>query len=162
MSSDWRPANDSLFEIDDATGELRGAALVWAALEKVGIRLGEGVITSKDPGMQEARDLLKLDPRLEDVEQWLLPVVLRPTTAQLLVVYSKLGPGAKVPLHSHPHGHYRFVAGGSVKTGDVTLVQGDWMIVPGNVQYALEAGPDGCIFFYPHPGQASPQPQPGG
>jgi len=161
MNSNFRP-DDSLFEVDD-TGQMHGVTLVWAAQDKHGVRIGDGVITSRDPGMQEAKEELKREARLPGVEQWLIPIVICPTAEQVLVIHSQLGPNAKVPRHSHRLGHYRFVMQGSVSTesaaaGKVVLEQGDWMIVPENVEYWLEAGPEGCIMLYPHPGHACPKP----
>ena len=150
MSSVFHP-DDSLFEPDES-GEVKGVGRIKAALRKHGVRIGNGVITSRDPGMQAAQKELKREVTLPGIEQWLLPIIICPKADQpILWLMSHMKAGAKVPPHSHVNGHVRVVVQGSCRFGTVELQQGDWMLVPAEVPYDLEAGAHGCIWMYPHP-----------
>ena len=148
MSSQWRP-NDSLSK-RNKKGQLNGVTAIRAALRKNHVRLGKGVITSRDPGVAKVTRSLKQKGLPDGVEQWLLPIVLGPD-AEVLCFFSHLEPGAIVPTHTHEHSVFRVVISGELKFGRKTLKQGDWMYVPAGVAYSIQAGPHGCCPCYMHP-----------
>lgn len=76
------------------------------------------------------------------------------TAAMLNLV--ELGPDAAVPLHSHPHEQLGFVVSGEIVMTiggeDHRLGPGGAYTIPGDVEHAGAAGPDGCAvldFFHP-------------
>lgn len=146
MSSNWRP-DDSLSE-RDKKGELRGAGRIKGALNKNKIRLGGGVITSRDTGMAAVRRDLKRTGMPRGVESWQIPVVLG---GDVLCFISCLKPRTIVPEHAHHQAVFRVVISGELRYGRKTLKPGDWMFVPGGETYSIQAGLDGCCVFYAHP-----------
>ncbi|HEY4912365.1 MAG TPA: cupin domain-containing protein [Candidatus Dormibacteraeota bacterium] len=149
MSSEWHP-DDSLGDRDNK-GELKGVAAIKAALRKNKVRLGTGVITSRDPGIAKVTRDLKRSGLPDRVEQWLLPVIIGPSEG-VLYFRSQLKAGAIVPTHSHKHSVFRIVISGELKFGRKTLKAGDWMYVPAGVDYAIAAGtPQPLKIFYMHP-----------
>ena len=151
MSSEFRP-DDSIYD-RDAEGMMNGVRMVKEALEKHGVRLGNRVITSRDPGMQEAQAELKRATSPTGVTQWLLPIVFCPREdeREILWFLSELEPNAMVPTHRHRHAHFRVIVEGTIKYGDIDLGVGDWLAVPAGVDYSFQAGPTRVRFFYPHP-----------
>jgi ChrR-like protein with cupin domain len=147
VSSGWRP-DDSLLERDDKD-EVRGVRRVKDALQKHGVRYGNRVITSRDKGMDAIRNDLKRTGMPPGVEQWQVPIVVKPS-GDALSFTGRMEPGAEVPEHAHPHPVYRIVIEGSLEYGDLTLKPGDWMFVPAGLAYSITAGPDGCSTFYHH------------
>jgi len=77
VSSEWRP-DDSLLERGE-NDEVRGTRRVKDALEKHGIRYGDRVITSRDKGMDEVKGDLKRSGMPPGVEQWQVPIVVKPS-----------------------------------------------------------------------------------
>jgi quercetin dioxygenase-like cupin family protein len=149
MSSNWRP-DDSLNERDN-NGELKGARAIRAALRRNGVRLGKGVITSRDPGIAKVTRDLKRSGMPEGVQQWLLPLIVGPQDG-VLYFRSELNAGAVVPSHSHVHSVFRVVIDGELKFGRKTLKAGDWMYVPAGVPYSIAAGKRKRLqHFYMHP-----------
>lgn len=148
MSAHWQP-NDSLSK-RDKKGQLNGVAAIKAALRKNHVRLGKGVITSRDPGIAKVTRSLKQKGSPDGVEQWLVPIVLGPD-AEVLCFFSHIQPGVVVPTHSHVHSTFRVVISGDLKFGRKTLKQGDWMYVPAGVKYSFKAGKHGVCPCYFHP-----------
>jgi quercetin dioxygenase-like cupin family protein len=149
MSTEWRP-DDSLNE-RQKNGELRGVRAIRAALRKNKVRLGTGVITSRDPGIARVTRDLKRRGMPEGVQQWLLPIIVGPQNG-VLYFKSEVKPGAVVPKHSHPFSVFRVVISGELKFGRKTLTAGDWMYVPPGVEYTFTAGnPVPLKHFYMHP-----------
>jgi anti-sigma factor ChrR (cupin superfamily) len=131
-------------------GELNGARRIIDALQKNKVRLGKGVITSRDTGMAGVRRDLKRTGLPPGVEHWQMPVVLG-QGGDFLCFISRLKPGTKVPEHAHRGvGVFRVVLDGELKYGRKTLKRGDFMFVPGGVDYAVQAGSTGCVIFYGH------------
>jgi len=147
VSSEWRP-DDSLLERGEKD-EVRGTRRVKDALEKHGIRYGDRVITSRDKGMDEVKGDLKRSGMPPGVEQWQVPIVVKPS-GEALSFTGRMEAGAEVPEHVHKHPVFRIVIEGSLEYGDLTLKPGDWMFVPAGQAYSLKAGPDGCSTFYHH------------
>src|SRR2546426_5501682 len=148
VSSEWRP-DDSLLERGE-NDEVRGTRRVKDALEKHGIRYGDRVITSRDKGMDEVKGDLKRSGMPPGVEQWQVPIVVKPS-GEALSFTGRMEAGAEVPEHVHKHPVFRIVIEGSLEYGDLTLKPGDWMFVPAGQAYSLKAGPEGFSTFY-HPG----------
>jgi anti-sigma factor ChrR (cupin superfamily) len=148
MSSKYRP-DDSLSERDQK-GELKGARRITDALKKNKVRLGKGVITSRDTGMAAVRRDLKRTGLPPGVEHWQMPIVLG-QGGDILCFISRLKPGTKVPEHAHEGiAVFRVILGGELKYGRKTLKTGDFILIPGGVNYAVQAGPQGCSIFYAH------------
>jgi hypothetical protein len=147
VSSTWRP-DDSLSERDQK-GVLKGAQRVNDALRKNNVRLGSGVITSRDTGMAAVRRDLKREGLPRGVEHWQMPIVLG-QGGDILCFISRLKPGTKVPEHAHKQAVFRVIIDGSLKYGRRTLKAGDWMLVPSGEKYAIQAGSTGCTIFYAH------------
>jgi quercetin dioxygenase-like cupin family protein len=149
MSSEWRP-DDSLNE-RDKRGQLKGVAMIKAALRKNHVTLGKGVITSRDPGIARVMRSLKRSGMPEGVEQWLLPVIIGPQDG-VLYFKSSLKAGTTVPTHSHKHSVFRVVISGELKFGRKTLKAGDWMFVPGGQPYSISTSKTKPLHaFYAHP-----------
>lgn len=157
MSPDWRP-DDSLLD-RNAKGEVKGARRVSDVLRKRGIRAGNRVTTSRDPGMAAVRQDLKRTGMPTGVEQWQLPVAL--PLENVLVFTSRMKSGAAVPEHAHRVWVFRVVMQGSLKYSGKTLKAGDWMLVPPGQSYSIQAGPDGCVILYAHC-VVTPPPRPPG
>lgn len=148
MSSEWRP-DDSLSERDQK-GELRGTRKIIDALQKNKVRLGKGVITSRDTGMAAVRRDLKRTGLPRGVEHWQIPIVLG-HDGDILFFISRLKPNAKVPEHAHEGiAVFRVILDGELKIGRKTLKAGDWVLVTGGERYSAQAGPQGCSVFYAH------------
>ena len=147
MSPDWSP-DDSLMETD-ANGRTRGAQMIIDALKKHDVRYGDGVITSRDKGLLAVQRELKRTGMPPGVEQWLIPIVFRPS-GDVLSFRGRMKPGARVPVHGHKFGVVRIVLEGSLKFGRMTLNVGDWMFVPAGQQYSVTSGPQGCLISYHH------------
>jgi hypothetical protein len=145
VSSEWRP-DDSLNQRNNK-GQLRGALRVNAALRKNKVRLGKGVITSRDTGMAAVRRDLKRTGMPPGVESWQLPVLL----GDILWFITCFDPWAMVPLHAHPQDSLRIVISGELKFGRKTLKAGDWMFVPAGQDYSVQAGSTRCCIAYFHP-----------
>ena len=149
MGSVWRPDDSELKR--DEKGVLDGVRRVRDALRKNGVRFGNRVITSQDKGMQAAQRDLKRTGGPSGVEQWIVPIVICPKEDEILFFLSVMEPGAKVPEHSHDQASFRIIVAGSVSHAGIELKPGDWIHVPAQVPYALEAGPSGCTAYYGHP-----------
>ena len=148
MTAKYRP-DDSLSERDQK-GELKGARRIKDALQKNNVRLGKGVITSRDTGMAAVRRDLKRTGLLPGVEHWQMPIVLG-ERGEILCFISRLKPNARVPEHAHEGiGVFRVILDGCLKYGRKTLNRGDWMLVPGGVDYEVQACSEGCVVFYGH------------
>jgi quercetin dioxygenase-like cupin family protein len=148
MTSEWRP-DDSLSE-RDKKGELRGARRIKAALTKNKVRLGKGVITSRDTGMAAVRRDLKRTGLPPGVSQSQIPIVLG-HGGDFVCFISILKPGTIVPEHAHKQAVFRVVISGELIFGRKTLKAGDWMFVPPGVAYSIEAGPKAPLhIFYGH------------
>lgn len=124
-----------------------GLARLRAALQKAGLDLEQGVITSRDPRVQALRDELRVPAAAEGFEMWQLPITLR----NALLFVSVAGPGATMPEHGHAERTvFRLVISGSIVHEDAELTVGDWMYVPKGHPYAFRAGPRGATLLYPH------------
>jgi quercetin dioxygenase-like cupin family protein len=154
----WRP-DDSLLDAG-ARGETKGSRRVKDALRKRGMRPGNRIVTSRDPGMAAARNDLKRSGMPPGVQQWQLPIAV--PVPNLLVFTSTMKAGARVPEHVHKVWVFRVVTSGTLKYGGKTLKAGDWMMVPPGQAYSISAGTGGCTIFYAHCLPPPPPPGPPG
>jgi mannose-6-phosphate isomerase-like protein (cupin superfamily) len=145
MTSEWRP-DDSLSQ-RDKKGQKKGALRISAALRKNKVRLGKGVITSRDTGMAAVRRDLKRTGMPPGVESWQLPVGL----GDIIWFITCYAPWTIVPLHAHAQDSLRIVISGELKFGRKTLKPGDWMLVPAGQTYSVEAGSKKVCIAYAHP-----------
>jgi hypothetical protein len=77
------------------------------------------------------------------VKKWQLPIVLDGKTGFYISAWQA---DTVIPKHSHEEGAgIRFVLEGSVLYGNVELVTGDWIYIPGGVEYSLGAGERGAV-----------------
>jgi mannose-6-phosphate isomerase-like protein (cupin superfamily) len=145
MTIEWRP-DDSLSE-RNKKGQTKGALRASAALRRRKIRLGKGIITSRDPGMAAATRDLKRTGMPPGVESWQLPIPF----FGLNWFWTCFDPFTVVPMHSHDHDSLRFVLSGELKFGRKTLKAGDWMFVPAGQAYSVRTGSLKVCVLYPHP-----------
>jgi mannose-6-phosphate isomerase-like protein (cupin superfamily) len=125
-------------------------ARVQKAIADAGVKIGDRVVTSRDPEFVKLRRSLTVDKTAE-VTQWQLPFSIGPDNgaqategAQLFVLMSQ--PGAQIDAHSHREGvSFHFVGSGSVAVEGKELSSGDWWYVPTGKSYAFEAGPQGAV-----------------
>lgn len=127
------------FTVDDSlivTEE--GKERVDAALRS----LDRGIITSRDPGLNDVLFTLKRDKGMPPgFDQWQLPVKLGGDGKATLFFLSVVQPGAIVPTHHHARDLWRVVVSGSIILGDGRkLESGDWMYVPAGTDYSFRGG----------------------
>jgi len=120
-----------------------GRQRVAAALE----RLGEGVITSLDPSVNDILFDQYRPGMPPGIDQWQLPVKIDGPSLYFLTVVQ---PGAIVPTHSHKRALFRVIVSGSIILGDGRVLKaGDWMYVPAGTEYSFRGGLNpGAIIFH--------------
>ena len=136
--------NDSVIKADT------GKARIKSALEEHRKRYGEmsGVVTSRDPGMNDLLYDLRREDMPADFEQWQLPVKLE--GPGVLFFLTVVQPGGVVPTHKHERDLFRVVVSGTILLQDGReLKGGDWMFVPRGVEYSFRAGLNpGAIIYH--------------
>jgi mannose-6-phosphate isomerase-like protein (cupin superfamily) len=145
VSTEWRP-DDSLSQ-RNKKGQTKGALRASAARKKHKIRIGKGIITSRDPGMAAATHDLKRTGMPPGVESWQLPILF----FGLHWYWTRFDPLTVVPMHSHDQDSLRFVISGELKFGRKTLKPGDWMFVPAGQAYSVRTLSHEVCMLYPHP-----------
>lgn len=122
-----------------------GVARINEALEKVGVKLGKRILTSRDPEAIKLCNLLSIDKDLpQGFRKWQLPFHL--DGGQFFITTAE--PGAKVGEHAHEDDGVRFIVSGSVFYDGIELTAGDWMYLPKGAKYSLEVGPLGAAMCY--------------
>ena len=85
-------------------------------------------------------------PSLEPVPGIRMSVM---TGGRMMANWVRIEPGVSVPLHAHEHEQIGLVVEGEINMtiGDETrsLVPGQAYTIPGNLQHAAVAGPQGCL-----------------
>ena len=143
MTAKFTP-DDSVIEAD------KGKERIRKALDEHSRRHGEmaGIITSRDPGMNDLfYDLLREDMP-GGFTQWQLPIKLEGPALFFLTVVE---PGGVVPTHSHKRDLFRVVVSGSIILDDGReLKHTDWMFVPAGVEYSFRGGLNdpGAIIYH--------------
>lgn len=128
--------NDSVIKADT------GRARIKAALEEHSKKHPDhfsGVITSRDPGVNDLLHDLRREDMLPGVEQWQLPVKLE--GPGVLFFLTVVQPGAIVPTHHHERDLFRVIVSGSIILHDGRELKAtDWMYVPRGVEYSFRGG----------------------
>lgn len=115
-------------------------------LKKEGLDPQHHITTSRDPGAEHLREVLKITNVPQGFQKWMLPVHL-PSASQLYI--SMAEPNVEVPLHSHDEGDgIRFMISGSIIYNGKELTAGDWMFIPKGTQYSMKIGPLGALMCY--------------
>ncbi|HEV2027216.1 MAG TPA: hypothetical protein VGS16_01635 [Candidatus Dormibacteraeota bacterium] len=143
MSPTWRP-DDSF--LDREGGKLKGVTRGKDALKKAGVKGGRRIITSQDPGMDEAIRSLPRGRMPKGFQSWQIPIPLGSDSEIGFITVGQ--PNAVVPEHAHPGEVFRMVTSGSIHFKGKVLTAGHWMYVPSGIPYGFTAGPLGCIVFH--------------
>jgi quercetin dioxygenase-like cupin family protein len=133
--SSWRP-DDSFLESEN--GELKGVRRIKDALQKHGLELGRGIVTSRDKDIDRVRTELRRAEMPRGFQQWQLPVALGPDK-NVLAFMTVAEPDAELPHHSHDVELFRVIVSGTAYYKDLELKAGDWMVVPKGESYSLKA-----------------------
>jgi len=144
MSPTWRP-DDSF--LDREGGKLKGVTRGKDALKRAGIKGGRRIITSQDPGMDEAIRSLPRPRMPKGFQSWQIPIPLGSNDSEIGFI-TVGNPNAVVPEHAHPGEVFRMVISGSIHFKGKTLTAGHWMYVPSDIAYGYTSGPLGCIVFH--------------
>jgi hypothetical protein len=104
------------------------------------------IITSRDSGMDQLANKLKIAGAPSGFEKWQLPVYLD-GPSQLFI--SAAAPNAEAGEHSHDAGDgIRFMVSGSIHYAGKELTAGDWMYIPKGKKYSFKAGATGATMCY--------------
>ena len=130
----WQP--DDSFLNEDANHIRQGVKTVKQALRNHGVDDSK-IYTSKDAAVVAALADTNLARTMPNgFEQSMIPVVLH----NRVVVFTTSGPGGQsVPSHSHNADLFRVITSGTAIYNGISLSAGDWMFVPANEAYSLEA-----------------------
>jgi quercetin dioxygenase-like cupin family protein len=135
---------------DSAIHAEKGKERIRRALEEHRSKHGEmsGVITSRDPGMNDLLYSLRRGDMPPGFEQQQLPVSLK--GPDVLFYLTTVDPGAIVPGHRHERDLWRVIVSGSIILDDGReLRSGDWMYVPAGADYSFRAGLNpGAIIYH--------------
>jgi len=146
----WRP-DDTFHNIID--GEFKGVRRVNDALKKLGVKLGDKIVTSRDKDMQELVNVLRRETMPDGFEQWQLPIVLGGGNRPVMSFITVGNANAEVPQHRHRDDClFRIVISGSLHFRDLELFPGDWMYVPTGQPYAFRAGKLGVVVMHVYNG----------
>ncbi len=149
----WYP-DDSFNDVKD--GEFLGIREIKEALAKLGKQdLGDKIVTSRDPGMEDLTELLRRENMPEGVEKWMLPVTaggMEPKHPSFVFLI-RVKPGAVVPKHVHKNDSlFRIVVSGSVIQNGIELTSGDWTYIPVGKSYSYTAGKSGVFLMHTYHG----------
>jgi quercetin dioxygenase-like cupin family protein len=127
-----------------------GKARIKAALDEHRKKHGEmtGVVTSRDPGMNDLLFDLRREDMPPDFEQYQLPVKLE--GPGVLFFLTVVQPGGIVPTHRHARDLFRVVVSGSIILQDGRELKAtDWMFVPAGTEYSFRGGLNpGAIIYH--------------
>lgn len=147
-NKNWSP-DDSFNDMYE--GEFIGIREINEATQQLGLNLGEKIVTSRDPGMDEVTELLRRKNMPEGIDKWMLPITvggMKPEhPAFVFIIHVK--PGAVVPRHIHKNDSiFRIVTGGSVIQDGVELMPGDWTYIPVGKAYSYTGGKSGATLMH--------------
>jgi hypothetical protein len=124
----------------------QGLERIRTAAKRLGFDQSAGVVTSRDPEMREAKDLLTVSNVPGGFHKWQLPVYLD-RASQLFVTVAD--PNVEVPEHSHNEGDgIRFIVSGSIVHEGTELTSGDWMFIPQGAKYSFAVADRGAVMCY--------------
>ena len=134
MGSQWRPDDSFLTK----KGQ-QGVALINAALAEYGFSTKrDQVLTSRDPNMSKVIKKLTRTNLPKGWKGYQLPLYLFKSPPTFFF-YQRARPGAVLPEHSHAVDQIRIVMAGRLRYKRRTLKAGDWMFIPANLGYSIEA-----------------------
>lgn len=123
-----------------------GIERIHAALKAARVRLGNEIVTSRNPRVRKVMDSLRVKNIPNGFKKWQLPVYLDSPSQMYLSIGA---PDTVVPRHSHQEGDgIRVIIGGSIIYNRVELTEGDWMFIPKGKPYDFKVGPGGASMFY--------------
>ena len=110
---------------------------------------GRAIVTSRDPDMNEYLFKLRRGGSHGDYEQWQLPVEFT-SQGRVYFFLTVVQPGGVVQQHKHDRDLFRVVVSGSIILKDGReLKAGDWMFVPGGVEYSFRGSLNpGAIIYH--------------
>lgn len=159
---EWRP-DDTFHDMVD--GEFKGVLRVKNALESLGIKLGDKIVTSRDLEIVQVFEKLRRDHLPNGFRQWQLPIILGGGNRPVMSFITFGEPRAHIPYHTHRNDCLlRVVLTGSILYKSTELTTGDWMYVPIGHGYSFTAGPMGCVIMHMYngsglyPGTSLPKP----
>ncbi len=124
----------------------QGLERIQAALKAARVRLGDEIVTSRNPRVRKVMELLRVKNIPDGFKKWQLPVYLDGPSQLFLSIGA---PDTIVPRHSHDEGDgIRFIIGGSIIYNKVELTEGDWMFIPKGKTYDFKVGPGGASMCY--------------
>jgi hypothetical protein len=110
------------------------------------VKLGRGILTSKDPEVLKVTNVLKVDIIPDGFQKWQLPFYLDKPSQMYI---SAGAPFTRVAKHSHNEGDgVRFIMSGSILYNGKELTAGDWMFIPAGEPYSFQVGPFGTLMCY--------------
>ena len=133
------------FQPEDITFQ-EGLQRIGAARQKTRVSQEDRILTSRDPGISDMREDLRVSGLPEGFEMWQLPV----TVGRTLQFIGVAAPRARMPAHRHNQPVLRVILSGSITYEGKELTAGDWMYIPAGKEYSFQAGHLGATFLYPH------------
>lgn len=141
----WEPEEKWYSMID---GEYMGVRRVREALAKVGVELGDEIISSRDPHIAEVQQELGGLLMPVGIDKAQIPIVLDADRPVYLFI-TVGAPNAVVPMHVHQDDRiWRIILAGSIIHDGIELTQGDWFYVPRKKGYGYTVGKLGCILLH--------------
>jgi len=123
-----------------------GIERIDAALKAARVRLGNEIVTSRNPRVRKVMESLRVKNIPNGFKKWQLPVYLDSPSQMYLSIGA---PDTVVPRHSHNEGDgIRVIIGGSIIYKRAELTEGDWMFIPRGTPYDFKVGPGGASMFY--------------
>lgn len=113
-------------------------------LKQVGLDMSKQIVTSKDPAVKKACDLLRVSNVPQGFNKWQLPFTVEQSTSFI----SSAAPNVSVAEHKHPGVGVRVIISGSIFYNGIELTAGDWMHMPANSPYSFKTGEQGVTMFY--------------
>jgi hypothetical protein len=88
------------------------------------------IITSRDPGIDQARNRLRVKNMPPGWDSWQLPVYLLQKNKAMFFFLQVAQPGAVLPAHKHDVPQVRMILWGHVLFNGTLLGAGDWIYTP--------------------------------
>lgn len=124
----------------------QGVDRIKDAVQKSGLRVGNKIVTSREPAARKAVGILAVSNIPGGFKKWQLPVYLDGASQMFMSIGA---PDVDVPPHSHDEGDgIRVIVGGSIFYDGTELTEGDWMFIPKGTKYQFKVGPGGVSMFY--------------
>jgi hypothetical protein len=148
--STWKP-DDSFHDLVD--GEFKGVKRVNDALKANKIKLGNRIVTSREPEIIKLTEELRRTTLPQGFQQWQLPIVLGKGNRPVMSFITFGEPNAEIPNHKHKNDSLlRIVLSGAIIYKGQELTTGDWMYVPTGLPYSFKVGRFGCLLMHVYNG----------